>query len=108
MLNGAHNIGTDFFLALDKIGVSGLSDEQCCQLLAWMHDDRGCSEDPVHNWALNRDIKIAQQRLNLYGGQVPNGELIPLFNQFREELENAGDEKPDWYLQIITKYNLQK
>jgi hypothetical protein len=108
MTNDAHNFGTEFFLALDKIGASSLTDEQCCQLLAWMHDDRGCSEAPVHNWALNRDIKVAQHRLNIYGGQIPNGELISLFNQFREELENAGDDKPDWYTDILTKYNLQK
>ncbi|MCL2625158.1 MAG: hypothetical protein FWD31_15975, partial [Planctomycetaceae bacterium] len=62
---------TDLFLALDKIGVSNLSDDDCCRLLAWLHHDRGGSEAPVHHWALQRDIQVAQQRLNLCGGERP-------------------------------------
>jgi hypothetical protein len=97
---------TDLFLALDKIGVSSLSDEQCCQLLAWLHHEKGSNEASVHHWALNRDIQVAQQRLNLYGGQIPNGKLIELFNEYRQDLE-ASEVKPLWFEAIEEKYNLK-
>ena len=100
------NAGSDLFLALDKIGVSNLSDDECCQLLVWFHNDRGRSEDSVHNWALNRDLKIAQQRLNVFGGENPNVELLCKFNEFREELEQS-ENKPDWFSIIEQKYNLK-
>jgi len=98
---------TELFLALDKIGVTSLSDEQCCQLLAWLHHDKGSNEASVHHWALNRDIQIAQQRLNIYGGQIPNGELIGLFNEYRQQLETA-EVKPEWFDTIETKYKLKE
>jgi hypothetical protein len=98
---------TDLFLALDRIGVSALSDDQCCQLLAWLHNDKGSNEASVHHWALNRDIQVAQQRLNIYGGENPNGELMGLFNEYRQELETA-KKKPEWFDAIETKYNLKK
>jgi len=107
MLETQRQSATDLFLALDKIGVSSLSDEQCCQLLAWMNHDKGLNEATVHHWALNRDIQVAQQRLNIYGGQVPNGELIGLFNEFRQELESS-EVKPEWFDAIEEKYKLKR
>jgi hypothetical protein len=107
MLETERESATNLFLALDKIGVSSLSDEQCCQLLAWLHYDKGLNEATVHHWALNRDIQIAQQRLNIYGGQAPNGELIGRFNEYRQELE-ASEAKPEWFDAIEEKYKLKK
>ena len=98
-------IAMDLFLELDKIGVSNLSDDDCCRLLAWLHYDRGCSEEPVHNWALGRDIKIAQQRLNIYGGEIPNDKLLGRFQGFCRELEQP-DKKPEWFIEIVRKYKL--
>jgi len=107
MLETQQQSVTDLFLALDKIGVSSLSDEQCCQLLAWLHHDRGLNEASVHHWALNRDIQIARQRLNIYGGQIPNGKLLGRFNECHQELE-ASEVKPEWFDAIEEKYKLKK
>lgn len=98
-------LGTELFLALDSFGISALSDDDCCRLLAWMYHDRGSNEAPVQNWALGRDIKVAQQRLNIYGGQIPNGELIGRFQEFCQELEQPGD-KPEWFIDIERKYKV--
>ena len=98
------SVGVDFFLALDKIGASSLTDDDCCQLLAWMHYDRGATEF-LDNFALVKDIKVAQQRLNIYGGEVPNVNLIEKFNEFCKELDQ--DVKPGWFIEIEKKYNLK-
>jgi hypothetical protein len=106
MSDMARQTGAEFFLALDKIGVSSLSDEDCCRLLAWLSFERGASEEPIFNLALNRDLQVAQQRVNLYGGKVPNVELIGRINDFRTELEKSKT-KPGWYNEIIKKYDLK-
>ena len=98
-------IGTELFLALDKIGASSLTDDDCCQLLAWLHYERGASEAPVHQFALHRDIRVAQQRLNIFGGEIPNGALVVKMQEYCHELEQEGN-KPDWYKAILQKYKL--
>ena len=104
-MNKAAESGVDLFLALDKIGASSLTDDDCCMLLAWMHHDRGQTEF-LDNFALVRDIKIAQQRLNIYGGEIPNINLIQQFQKFCKELEQMNGVMPQWFTNIETKYEL--
>jgi hypothetical protein len=104
-MSTAQSTATELFLALDKIGASSLTDDACCQLLAWLNYDRGESEAPIYKWALNRDIKIAQQRLDLFGGETPNVDLVVKFNQYRQELTQS-DAKPAWFTDIEIKYGL--
>jgi hypothetical protein len=96
---------TNLFLALDKIGVTALSDDDCCMLMAWFGVYGCLSEESVCNWKLNKDIRIAQQRLNMFGGQVPNGELLEKANEYKAEL--SAKDKPDWCLEIERKYKIQ-
>jgi hypothetical protein len=101
----AEQPATNLFLALDQIGVTGLSDEDCCRLLAWF-GVFGCqTEESVNNWKLNKDIQIAQHRLNMFGGQTPNLDLLLVVNSFRAELTDGN--KPDWCIEIEKKYNIQ-
>ena len=104
MENNNLTIATELFLALDKIGASALSDDDCCRLLAWLHYDKGSSEAPVYDFALHRDIRIAQQRLNIFGGEVPNVELLSKMQTYCRELESP--DKPEWFTQILGKYKL--
>jgi len=95
---------TELFKALDKIGASSLTDEDCCQLLACLYYDHGSNEEFVFNWKLNTDVRIAQQRLNICSGGEPNTALFVKFKQFCKELEQS--DKPEWYKLLLAKYNL--
>ena len=53
----------------EEAGIKMLSDERCCQLLAWVLELGGYTEESTHNFKLNQDILIAQKRLNILGGE---------------------------------------
>jgi hypothetical protein len=89
--------------AFRSIGMNMLSDDLCCKLLAYTYVMGGGNEAVVYNVKMNTDIKIAQDRLNLHGGEVPNQELLPLLQQRIKELEKDM-EKCEWLDQIIIRY----
>jgi hypothetical protein len=99
----AFNAGVEFFFAMESIGVQSLTDDECCRLLAWLHHERGSNESVVHNFRLYKDIRIAQKRLNLFGGKCPN---VNLLTQFQECCRQTETEIPDWFTEIETKYGL--
>lgn len=93
----------------EQAGIKVLSDACCCQLLAWVLDIGGYTEESTHNVKLNQDIHIAQKRLNILGGELPNMELITLFNEYHSELLNylnKKTEKPQWLIYIENYYKL--
>ena len=96
----------NFFIALDSIGITELSDDDCCMLLAWFHNKKGSTEEVIYNPKLNRDIFIAQKRLNLFCCAVPNEKLVARFNDFFHELKINKD-YPDWFRKIEIKYGLE-
>lgn len=53
-------------------GLKVLSDDYCAKLLAWLYVYGGGSEQVVYDQELNADIKYAQLRANLIGGQIPD------------------------------------
>ena len=63
----------------EEAGIKMLSDERCCQLLAWVLELGGYTEESTHNFKLNQDILIAQKRLNVLGGETPNTEIVTIF-----------------------------
>ena len=93
-------------VAFESVGITNLSDDDCCAILAWFNNEKGSTEEVVYNRKLNRDLLIAQQRLNLFGGEVPNRKLVVQLNNFRHELENKKD-YPDWFRKIEIKYGLK-
>ena len=93
----------------EQAGIKVLSDARCCQLLAWVLDIGGYTEESTHNIKLNQDIHIAQRRLNITGGGIPNIELITIFNEYHSELLNylnKKTEKPQWLIYIENYYKL--
>ena len=92
-----------------QVGIKVLSDARCCQLLAWVLEIGGYTEASTHNVKLNQDIHIAQKRLNILGGELPNAELMTLFNEYHSELLNylnKKSEKPQWLIYIEKYYKL--
>lgn len=64
----------------------------------------------THNQKLREDIFTAQKRLNLFGGEIPNAELLPIFKEFHKELINfikGKTEKPEWLINLEKYYKIR-
>jgi hypothetical protein len=87
-----------------------LPDDKCCQLLAWLLHFGGGQEEVTFNTKLNVDIGEAQNRLNLYGGELCNIELLPMLKIYSMDAEKyiAGKiPKSVWMQEIETTYNVK-
>ena len=95
----------------DNAGIPVLSDDFCCQLLAWVHSYGGGIEALILNKKLNADIKHAQERLNIYGGEKPNEKLVPVLHKYLLETKGYLEDDfyviPEWAKNIFLKYELQ-
>ena len=94
----------------EQAGIKVLSDTRCCQLLAWVLEIGGYTEESTHNFKLNQDIHIAQKRLNILAGETPKAELIAIFNEYHSELLsylNKKIEKPQWLIDFENYYKLK-
>ena len=87
-----------------------LSDEKCCQLMAWVLDIGGYTEESTHNIKLKTDILYAQKRLNILGGEIPSPENILMIKKYHKELIaylNEEIEKPQWLISLEHYYKLR-
>ena len=94
----------------EEAGIKMLSDERCCQLLAWGLEIGGYKEESTNNFKLNQDIHIAQKRLNILGGETPKAELITIFQKYHSELLNflnKKTKKPQWLIDFENYYKLK-
>lgn len=94
----------------ESAGIKMISDDHCCRLLAWLYAYGGGNEAVTMNMKLNRNILIAQKRLNLNGGEVPNTQLLPALQSYIHEVEpimnGAKIPHPQWAYDICDYYGL--
>ena len=94
----------------ESAGIKMISDDHCCRLLAWLYVYGGGNEAVTINMKLNKNIMIAQKRLNLLGGEVPNVELLPTLQSYIREIEpimhGAKITHPKWVYSICDYYGL--
>lgn len=96
----------EFDSAFDSIGIKVLSDDICCQLLAFYYAFG--SEEFVINKKLNADLNVAQRRLRINGGDIPDGALIETLQKYVYELVNyKRDCHPWWLNDIAKKYKIE-
>ena len=70
----------------------------------------GGNEATVYNATFNGDIAEAQDRLNIYGGECVNAELLPTLKLYNIDLQLYLDgkiPKPEWVKNIENKYKLR-
>ena len=94
----------------ESAGLKVISDERCCQLLAWVYHIGGFTEESTHNVKLRESIFTAQRRLNILGGEKPNQELLPIFQKYNKELEcfiKEKIDKPQWLIDLEKEYGLR-
>lgn len=87
----------------NKIGGSLMSDDFATKLLAWFHYSKGCNEMVVMDILLNPAIKLAQKKLNIYGGKIPNSKLIKLWSKYCKELKENLIKTP-WLSELTDRY----
>jgi hypothetical protein len=108
----AKNLYNDLNETCESAGMKMLSDDWCCKLMAWLLAYGGGNEAVIFNVKLNADIKIAQKRLNLLGGEIPNIQLLGTLQTYSKELEgylgmDKSYKEPEWIEEINTRYNLK-
>lgn len=79
----------EYVKSLENVGVKPLSDDTCCRILAILYVFGGGDEAFTHNKKLLTDIQYAQRRLNLVGGEIPNGDLCEIMNDYVKELKES-------------------
>lgn len=89
--------------SLNQIGASMMNDDFACKLLAWLYVIGGNTELTVTHSGVNAGILIAQKKLKLYGGEVPNIKLLVPLQQRIKELETA-KENTLWLNEIHERY----
>lgn len=100
------NIQHQFYEACELAGIKVLSDDKCCQLLAWASVYGGGHEAVVMNGALSASVLTAQKRLNILGGEVPNMKLVPVMLNYIESVKDF-DNPPDWVLSLEKEYSIK-
>ena len=93
----------------EEAGINIISNERCCQLLVWVLEIGGYTEESTHNFKLNQDIHISQKRLNILAGETPKAELITIFQKYHSELLNylnKKTKKPQWLIDFENYYKL--
>lgn len=91
----------------DQCGLKIISDDFCCKLLAWLYMFGAETEMVTYNVKLRTDIKEAQKRLNIYGGEIPNSELFErLRNYIKEVGEYFNPIRPVWVDEIDSRYGI--
>ena len=104
-MNNLSDMKVDFENAFNSIGHSIMKDDDACKILVWLLYYGGQYEAVVHNPNLNADIRIAQKKLNIYGGEVPNPKLFLKFQQYAKEIKQ-NELNTEWAKDIFKKYNL--
>lgn len=91
----------------------GLTDEYCCQVLAWIHAYGGTPENKVlltQNAELMEDLDYAQKLMRIYHPVGANKKLIPVLHKYMDEtrgyLEKKEHTVPDWAKSICEKYGV--
>jgi hypothetical protein len=96
----------------ESAGLKILSDEHCCKLLAWTLAYGGGNEAVVNNLILLENIRYAQRRCNVFGGEIVNPELIVILKQYLREAESIvkgdADKVPKWANEICDYYGLKR
>lgn len=95
---------------LQSASIKPISDDTCCKLLAITYIYGGGNEAFVLNYKLQTDIRYAQKRLNILGGEIPDLKLTPILRRYIRELAPKGIDgewkKTRWAVELTKRYGL--
>lgn len=92
--------------------ISGLTDDKCCQLLAYLLVFGGSNEQFTTDGKLVSAIFYAQARLNLYGSERVNFDLLPVLQGYIKSIPNAEsnpdyDNPPEWCIELEKEFGIK-
>jgi len=92
-----------------SVGIHIISDDECCQLLAYLHLEGGGNEQFVIDERIRNAALYAQKRMNLFGGERPNVELLPVFLKYANSCSGKefDDNPPEWVLALEKKWGIK-
>ena len=105
-MNFAGDLAAQLEQAFNQVGASMMGDEFAAKLLAYVYVMGGGNEAVCFHEGLHAGIRIAQQKFNLYGGEVPSVEGVRLLQKYIPELEKKELHCP-WLSEIEKRYNLK-
>lgn len=111
MTSEIRKLAIELEASFNSIGESLMSEDFAAKLLAYVYVCGGANEDVTQNGNLVAGIAFAQQKFNLFGGEIPNWNGIVLSKQYCKELEDyiATEGKlydSFWIDEILERYNL--
>lgn len=102
-----NNFDLDFYLATlhtaDAVGMNVVREVDLARVLAILHV-AGNNEEMTHSYKFLGDVKFAQDKYHLRGGEIPDRAFCTLFNRYRRELEayeQAHGDYPKWAYRIM-------
>jgi hypothetical protein len=101
---------TSIKLSLNEVGLKVVDVEHSCKLLATVYAYGGGNSEFTSNLKLVADIKVAQELLNLKGGETPSIQFYVyerFFIEANEILKNNIKVMPSWAKEIFEYYNLK-
>lgn len=105
MSNFSGQLAADLENAFKQIGASMMRDDFAAKLLAYVYVMGGGNEAVTVHEGLHSGIRIAQEKFNLKGGEVPDINGILLIQKYVYELEHKELHCP-WLSEIEERYNL--
>jgi hypothetical protein len=107
------NLRRDFYITAAKMGLkvlSAMSDDKCCRLLAWLYVYGAAHENVIYG-RLSGAVFYAQGRLNLFGGEIPNAELLPILRGYIKDIDTTDIDKhndpPEWVVSLEQEFGLK-
>jgi len=98
-------LSRDLEQAFNSIGSSMMSLEFASKLMAFIYVYGGENSIFTQHEALLAGAGIAQQKLHIMGGEVPDPEGVILIQKYIKELEEHKD-STDWLHEICDRYEL--
>jgi hypothetical protein len=106
MADGALRLRADFYRTAALTGMKIISDDKCCQLLAWLYVYGGGNEQVIEG-KLNGHIMYAQARLNINSGEIPDIEPVGVMKDYIKSITNYHN-PPEWVNELESEYNIRK
>ena len=98
-------LAADLENAFNQFGASMMRDEFAAKLLAYVYVMGGGNEAVTIHEGLHAGIRIAQEKFNIKGGEIPSATGILLIQKYVYELEKKELHCP-WLSEIGERYNL--
>jgi hypothetical protein len=107
-----------FYKTALESGLPVISKDNCCRLLAWLYIYGGGNERVIDE-PLSAKFFYAQNRLNLKGGEIPDGEAVASIQEYIKSVTGEGmyseffnkngkyDNPPDWVLELEREYGIK-